>query len=428
MNRLLFVLLLFPVLALAKGKPDTLWTRTISRSEIAKAIQTWEIQQGEGFARLDSFSEGSICLDPSAIRTTADGGFIVAGTFGCVYNVSQTAFVLKTDETGESQWRKFFRRGSRSEAEDVWPTKDGGCLVSATIQSLGEGLSQVWILRLDASGDTLWTRMYRVHHYNTAGPIRDTPDGGCLVLLRTAVNPDNGPAYFHIVKLDSAGTPLWGRSYGETQLGADAGYTIDAEMTEDFGIIFAGTTGQSNAQGLSVVRTDSLGIIVWNKHFADWNFVADLAPAANGDYMILGRASLMRLTANGDSLWSRSFENLGDSEIRSCIELPDKDIAFTGQHPQEYNVDDGYWVEVLSTKGQPRRSIIMANEPLSSELENKQAREGIAMTLAPDGGLVIAGRTWPDGPMMYDNVEFPIICHRPTDLFLVKFRPRLGRK
>ena len=85
----------------------------------------------------------------------------------------------------------------------------------------------------------------------------------------------------------------------------------------DGGYILAGTEDLSPGEELRAVRVDSSGQVVWSRGFCNpWTLkVRDLRPDPDGDLWMVGtttslvpdsqRAFVMRMTADGDTLWTR---------------------------------------------------------------------------------------------------------------------------
>ncbi len=111
---------------------DTLWTRTYQDSTHAIS---------------------------SGIREALDGGLVVCG--GIMNDVEGwgKAFLMKTDASGDSTWMKEFGGpGDRQYASSVVVAPDHGYAIGARRDTSGSGDYDFYFLRVDASGDTLWTK------------------------------------------------------------------------------------------------------------------------------------------------------------------------------------------------------------------------------------------------------------------------------
>jgi hypothetical protein len=85
-----------------------------------------------------------------SVQQTFDGGYIIAGfsnSFGHGYDV----YLIKTDPTGDTLWTRTYDADGAEYGYSVQQTSDSGyIIVGYAGQSTG-----VWLLKTDASGDTL---------------------------------------------------------------------------------------------------------------------------------------------------------------------------------------------------------------------------------------------------------------------------------
>lgn len=96
---------------------------------------------------------GSSFDELSAARAMPDGGFIAAGetrSFGSHY---EDYWVVRFDSEGNVMWQKHYGGDGVDEAEAIALTPEGGSIVVGTTKSFGASDEDIWILRLDSSGD-----------------------------------------------------------------------------------------------------------------------------------------------------------------------------------------------------------------------------------------------------------------------------------
>jgi hypothetical protein len=118
-----------------------------------------------------------------AIRQTLDGGYIIAGNRQLSSPPDYDIVILKTDSNAVEEWRKFYGGPSHDKVTDIQILPDGGYIVAG----FGERSTlwhsfDVWVLRLDANGDTLWTKFIGEEWLDeSAKQIRCLPDGGYII-------------------------------------------------------------------------------------------------------------------------------------------------------------------------------------------------------------------------------------------------------
>lgn len=121
------------------------------------------------------------------------------------------------------QWTKTIGGSNNDAAYSVDLTTDGGFIVCGTTGSHpAEGLD-IYLVRLDSLGDTLWTKTYGGIEQEEAFSIVETTDGG-FVLAGYIYSFGNGSDDFYVARTDSIGDTLWTRTYGG--LGVERAYSI----------------------------------------------------------------------------------------------------------------------------------------------------------------------------------------------------------
>ncbi len=91
--------------------------------------------------------------------------------------------MLKSDRNLTEKWRKIYGTGNRDSARAVIQTSDGGYLVGGTTYLPNRNGSDVWLLRLNATGDLLWeATLGSPSQYNHVVFMSEAPGGECTVV------------------------------------------------------------------------------------------------------------------------------------------------------------------------------------------------------------------------------------------------------
>ena len=96
----------------------------------------------------------------NSMDATADGGFIIAGTTYSYGKGNADGFVIKTDANGDTTWTKTFGGLKDDEFKSVIQTSDGKYALTGYTKSFNDSLGDVWAIKLDINGDTLWRKFY----------------------------------------------------------------------------------------------------------------------------------------------------------------------------------------------------------------------------------------------------------------------------
>jgi len=252
----------------------------------------------------------------AAVRQTSDNGYIIAGytlSFGAGgYDV----WLIKTDSSGETLWTRTFGGAVDEEGCDVQQTLDGGFIVAGYTTSFGAGGYDVYLIKTNASGDTLWTRTYGGTGADLGNSVEQTADSGYIVAGYTNSFGAGGNDVY-LIKTNATGDTTWTRTCGTTA--DDLGYSV--RQTSDRGYIVAGYTSSSGADSDDVylVKTNASGDSLWTRTYGgtgtDWGY--SVGQTSNGGYVIAGLTSsfgagnadvyAIKTSASGDTLWTRTY-------------------------------------------------------------------------------------------------------------------------
>ena len=280
------------------------------------------------------------------IRATSDSGAIVAGytesNDGDVTgnHGGQDAWVVKLDKDGNLQWQKTYGGSKSDVCYAVIPTIDGGYALAGCSYSsdgdltLNHGSGDYWIIKISGSGDIEWQKSLGGSAYDFAHAIDQTPDGGYYLSGYARSNNGDvasnyGQEDMWILKLDSAGSMLWQKSYGGT--GGEGATWL--QTTNDGGCILTGIThstnvdvvGNNGKHDIWVVKVDANGILQWAKCYGgsdteDGHYVLQ---TSDGGYLVAGKSDsydgmvtdhqgfhdywVIKLNESGSLVWEKSL-------------------------------------------------------------------------------------------------------------------------
>lgn len=195
-----------------------------------------------------------------SVQQTSDSGYIIGGKFGG--SVGDVC-LIKTDENGDAIWTKTYGGAWDDACYSVRETTDGGYIAVGETRSFGAGYYDVYVLKTDINGDTLWTKTYGTADDEQGWSVQQTFDHGYIISGFTG--PYLGATDIYLIKIDSIGNLLWAKTFGG---GADE-KGRQVVQTSDTGYIVTGHTTSFGAGGYDVyvVRTDSLGDSLWTKTY-----------------------------------------------------------------------------------------------------------------------------------------------------------------
>ena len=270
-----------------------------------------------------------------SIQQTADGGFIMVG--GYLNGGYGDVYLLKTNSSGNIQWTKIYVNPNKSEGgASVKQTADGGYIIAGGSENNG---GDVYVIKTNSNGDSTWTKNYGGTNVETGTSIQQTNDGGYIVSGYTK-SFGAGLEDIYLVKTNSNGDTLWTKTYGGTA--NDAGYSV--QQTFDGGYIIAGVTYSfDTVPDAYLIKTNPNGDTTWTKIIYNINSAGAKAfsvwQTTDGGYAFAGQHGyngqwanmyLVKTNSNGDTLWTRSFGGTEYEDGRCLQQTSDGGFIIVG--------------------------------------------------------------------------------------------------
>jgi hypothetical protein len=384
---LLTTFCLLPAVLSAQA-PDTLWTKTYG----------------------DWHEDGGFSIDQ-----TTDGGYIVTGSIFVIQKNDYDLWLLKTDSLGDTLWTKTYGGDEWDYGVSIQQTPDHGYIIAGQTESYGPGYTNIWLLKADSLGDTLWTKTYGGTGNQYTYSVKKTMDSGYIISGCTNSYGAGGLDAW-LIKTDSLGDTLWTKVYG--------GYYHDVAssviQTPDMGYAF---TGLTQLMDLYIVKTDSLGSMQWAKCYAginvEWGY--DIQETPGSGYIIIGITS--SLGAGAGDIWLLKTDSLGDTLWTKTYGGEDEDFGYAIDRTS----DGGYILAGYTESiGAGARDVYviktdsLGGERWSLTCGGTADDEGRAIQQTPDQGYIIAGTTKSFGA---GGRDVYLICIAP-DTMEVMEKPR----
>ncbi len=138
------------------------------------------------------------------VRELSAGGYIIAGYTYINDTDPSDVYVIKTGESGNVIWEKAYHRELSDRGFSVVETSDGDYAVAGYTGWQIPTRGDIWLINIDAEGDTLWTRTYGGGEGEEAYAVGQTTDGGFIITGYTeSFGAGNKDVY--LVKVDTHG-------------------------------------------------------------------------------------------------------------------------------------------------------------------------------------------------------------------------------
>lgn len=215
----------------------------------------------------------------------------------------------------------------------------------------GGGSSDTYWSGTSSTGTPVFAARYVLDNFGSAMSVLENPDH--TFLFAGFRQPNNTPTRIYLVKADATGGVLWEKSY----LGPDNGAALATSVrrTADGGYIVAGTMTYASA---------------------DWFY-------------------LMKINANGDNTWSRTYPGVvpGQNGFQSVVQTADNGYVAVGTRDNPAPPPNTKWIDVYLVKTDPQ-----GNFQGEHYYGGNGPDGGTAVQQTRDGGFVISGEYNSGGP------------------------------
>ncbi|MDD5528985.1 MAG: T9SS type A sorting domain-containing protein [bacterium] len=303
----------------------------------AQPINTWAKTFGA-----DSFEYGH------SVQQTSDTGYVVVGTTYSYGAGKKDIWLIKTNPSGDTLWTRTFGGSEEEDGREVQQTSDGGYII------IGNNWYGIWLIKTGASGDTAWTKIFYKDDWVEGFSVQQTLDGGYILTGRAVLQSANVNDVW-LIKTSASGDTLWTKTFGGTEW--DQGESV--RQTSDSGYIIAGTTESYGAgdRDIWLIKTDKSGNTMWTKTFGGtgWDEGRAVKQTSDGGYIIVGTKEsygtgtsdiwLIKTGISGDTVWTRTFGGSGENEGFSVQQTKDNGYVVAGSTDSS----GGWLVKTTST-------------------------------------------------------------------------------
>ncbi len=340
-----------------------------------------------------------------SVSITADGGYIIAGSTTRVDQEYSDALLVKTDVYGQIEWSQWYGLEEWSEGfSEVIATPDGGYLcVGSHANSQAKDEPNIYVIKTDATGKVLWQKSFGRTPFkpDSGSDLIPTSDGGYLIAGRSTTAQDENA---YLIKIDASGNLIWDKVYG----GSAGENAASIKATGDGNYIFVGSsssykTGGTGDYDFYLVKIDATGNVIWEKNYggSDWDRGASVLVMNDGGYLMAGWTAspefgavardifLIKTDASGNKQWQKLFGWEHQDETAEVIATADGGYLVVGSSERYYDAPLETWrpdVYIIKTDA-------TGNEEWSKTfggLHNEGASSGRQVN---DGGFIVSGGT-----------------------------------
>lgn len=275
----------------------------------------------------------------TSVKKTTDGGYILAGTTMSYGAGDADVYLIKLDETGDTLWTKTFGGSGYDEAYCVLQTADSGYIIAGGTNSFGAGLMDVYLIRTTSNGDTIWTKTYGGINDDHGIEVIENLDGS-FIISGTTLSFTNGFSAIYVIKTESNGNMIWQKQY--EKLWSNHAARMIHSSIDDFVIV--GSTKELSADfAIYILKLNINGDTLWTRSYSDptgdvfgisVNLTLDNCLIIAGNLIQtggIGKVLIMKSDISGNNIWNNYYgSNAGVIAGGDVIATSDGGYAFSG--------------------------------------------------------------------------------------------------
>ena len=269
----------------------------------------------------------------TSLLQVPDGGYLMTGTVLDSGFQPGTSFLMKTDTAGGVLWSKIFPFSAKTLYTDDLSA------IGNYIYCAGTNRDDILIVKIDQYANIIWSKFIAQPSGIYVRDIVATKDSGCVFVGNIGLLLPVGNSDIFYGKLDLSGNKLWTKRLllpgsqndgGLVEEATDGGYLICTHIELGFG----GTD-------LLIVKTDSLGEIIWSKAFGSpWNELpSQINRLADASFLITGLITV----PNMSSAFTLQIDSAGNLISSRTYGLPNEASIFnSGKQHDDHFIYVGY--------------------------------------------------------------------------------------
>ncbi|MEO7082101.1 MAG: hypothetical protein ABIY71_11260 [Flavobacteriales bacterium] len=240
------------------------------------------------------------------LKQTTDGGIIACGTHRG--NADSDVLLVRTDATGDLQWQQHYGTSGEESGNGVAFDNDG-YMIAGRIGGFSGDLD-AYIVRTDSDGNELWWQSWGGVKNDLLKGIVQSASMFVMAGYTDSYGPQIGAQHVrsvYMIAMNAAGDTLWTRTIGE--LGA-ACSAEDIQVTTNGDFLLAGQSGNSHLTNGMVMRVSDTGNQLWKRTYnlGNEDLLHGLTLLPDGGFIAAGRsfgpgsmqAVLVRKNASGN--------------------------------------------------------------------------------------------------------------------------------
>jgi hypothetical protein len=327
------------------------------------------------------------------VRQVDDGGYVICGVTSSASETSSSVYLLKIDSSGNLLWSRSFGTDTGTDvARKLLVLENGEMVIVGYTNSAGVDGYDVLVIKTDSQGHEQWSKTFGGLGWDFGNDIILLPNGNYGIAGST-YSFGNGGSDGYFLEVSPNGDEV-----NSTSFGGEGHEEFNSLAVSDGNLYFCGRVDnpESGADAL-VVRADLSGDEVWTRVYGgvEEDYLAHIIATSDGNLLAVGSSSsvtpvnkefyFMKITPAGQALFERRDGGDADEEAREIVEDADGNYAFVGYTTSHGAGGSAMMLFKITADGW---------WILSRQYGSISDEEGRSIAVTQDGGYILAGHTY----------------------------------
>ena len=248
---------------------------------------------------------------PFGLNICENGDFVITGASYDPTIQDNDVFTIRVDHTGNTIWESYNGGSENDAGYSVYEVEDGGLLIGGRTRSFGAGDYDVYLLKLDSTGNEEWYETFGESGYDAALDMIESEGGDFLI---SGIKNNRIGLYL----INEAGDMIWSNDYGDAQRFPQLYGAFELMDGSIIGYGLADNPIDGSNEGCAI-KVSSTGNLVWERYYnrsIGVDYLTNGTHLDDGGFLFIGQA---RNTENNTSdSWVLVVDSMG-CEYPECI-------------------------------------------------------------------------------------------------------------
>jgi hypothetical protein len=330
----------------------------------------------------------------NAVLQTSDNHYLLAGYID-ISSSEHDVYLIKTNAYGDTVWTRTYPRMWTEYPEVILETADNNYLLAGhAVTRTGPSVMDVLLMKIAPDGDLIWTKTIGVRDDDEQiYDMRPTSDGGYI--LCGQYDESYTDIYYYLLKINANGDSLWSATYNPADGDRARGRAV--VVSDDNKFVIAGYFKRGDDNFAHLAKIDSAGQAVWSQTWSNGesNYLNDIQETVDNGYILAGNTFrseagymdfyLIKTDDEGDSVWARTYGGESSEFCYAVEQTADEGFIMAGFGSSfGHGSDDFYLVRTDS----------IGDTLWTRSIGSWNPDQAYDMQITSDGGIILTGSTY----------------------------------